>query len=84
MTTDELRHLATVALDDIRKQKPSAVYAGRQGITAGMRRPTKQDVIFRRENGRVQMELWNAIIEKAVFPLPLDLEEEAAKVLDAM
>lgn len=87
MNTNELRALATAALDVIERQKPGAAWAGRRGISAGascIRKYT--DLVFRRIDGGVRMEAWRhhykAGDKVTLHDLPADLEARAAAALD--
>ncbi len=83
--TAELYALAKNALKEIEETKKGFVFASRKGIVAAVNYYGDGEVIaFRREDGKVHMEKWDNATSKDYgdIPLPADLEERAATMLD--
>lgn len=88
MNEFEIRALAKKVLQQLREQTPGHVFAARKGIVAGIRPKNERAYAFRRERGEIHLEAWDwnftdsRIITEHL--LPLDLQEQAAQILDTL
>lgn len=83
---ENVRSLATQALDKIGKVQRHHVYASRKGVVAAVRM-SRFFLAFRRVAGVVRLEKWplagdNKNLDKKMFYLPPEIQQRAAFMLD--
>lgn len=90
MTIDQIRSLAELAIQQIRRVKPGQEYAGRRGHCVGCRLLGQhRELLFRRTDGRVRLEVWDwptsgGGVQIEHHALPPDLQRRVALVIDGL
>ena len=83
-----ISEIAKEALADISSKTKGCVRASRRGIVAASDRGGGHVTVFRRQGGKVHLELWLYGSQKGLclteHPLAADLEQRAATMLDEL